>query len=286
MGVLIDFDSLPVARNTHRRTIVVRIPRRQTVGIEASSHGVIFQRCQNYRLTRLTNDLQTATNAISDIQCIAVDRKASRRDCIIQLNHETFSRLAFQSDPAEVMVIRNIDLIQHDMHNVRIVPHALRCHCFAADSHPVERIAAEAVVTYEWSLIVAESQFAICQTCLTALIHDEEIVQRRSVDIDARPNVRSEHVVQNYRLCSADKNRAGAVRESAGSVNGGCAANSGSITFKHRIADADIRLMHFHGVETREVAADRNHTACIVEYRAINTAGTKMPDINPTPIAG
>ena len=269
-----------------------------TARIETSPNRVVVQRCQhNWRLG-LSKHLDSTADAIIDLQ-----RTADRSEaCLIrnqgtvsvailteQLHDQAGRGIAFQSQTAKRVKVRDIDRVLHDMHDVRVVPDALCGQCLAADQHAVDRVVRKTVVKDQRPLVISKALQPIDQPGGSSRVAIQIGIQGVDVDVDGRGIVVTNHVVDNYRLRTADVNRPSLVEPAAETRRirrSPLAAKPRGIAFEDRVGDARLGLMNSQDIERVEGSLDTSHTAAKSEHRMIDITAGVLGEHNAAPVAG
>ena len=154
MTELVQQYAVPVTgRRTGRVAVVVRIDLRLTVRCaEARPLAVVLQRRKHDGRSGLPDHLQHAADAVVNIQRTSRGREAGI--AALQLHHQTLGRPALQSQTTVNVEVTDINRVEEHVHNVRVIPDALRGHRFAADFTAVDGIVFEIVVADQRTLIV------------------------------------------------------------------------------------------------------------------------------------
>ena len=102
-------------------------------------------------------------SSISSSRPVAV--KPARGPC--EFHHEALLRTALQPQTTVGVEVRHDDLVAHDVHDVGVVPHALRRERAAAHGHAVDAVVRQAIEPDQRTLIVVHAGHDIdrCRWC-------------------------------------------------------------------------------------------------------------------------
>ena len=204
VGVTVDVDASPVIARTRTGSVAIGVLLEQPLQVKTGTDRVVSQRRQNHGLSWLPDDMQHPADAIRNIQWRAACRKACGTTG--QFHDEAFGRAAFKPNSTIGMQIRDIDLIQQKMHNVRIVPDTLCGERLAANQHSVSGVTVKNIVTEQGPLVVSVVQLAISYPRGSARIGHKIFVQCVHIDIDDGAAVGKKRVIQQNRLRRSRKN--------------------------------------------------------------------------------
>ena len=177
------------------------------------------------------------------------------------------------------------------MHDVRVVPHALRGQRGAVHHHAIGLVVNEPILADEWTLVVAELLDLVHGAGGTAIVGQQAGVERVDPDADGGRCLVggtgriAEDVVDDDWLRGDDKDRARRVLAHAESVQGRLTAAAVGVHFERAVGDAHLGLVHLHGVKARERAAQFGYAAAVGDAGKVHAAAAGVAKVQSGPVA-
>ena len=170
----------------------------------------------------MPHDLDAATDAVGVIQRSSSGVQSRKARTAPEFNHEALVRIALELQTTiGVQVIRG-DRRRDDMDDIGVIEHALGSEFLASNHHAIDRVSAQAVASNQGTLIgqvfAGGSQIPGLSSGVIDLLNR----QRIDIDADGRTSVIAESVVEDLRLCTANKNCRGIVRAATESIRIAC----------------------------------------------------------------